>query len=106
MGKILKTSLDFSFRRNRRFCGLRQIYANSRGFRLLHLKIFKKLRKDRIETTSYRIEVQGCCYISFYFLKYLLRGGIFYGIFKMDDFSPPKNMHYYKDKKLILVHRF
>ena len=106
MGHILKTSLDFSFRSNRRFCGLRQIYANSRGFRLLHLKIFKKLRKDRIETTSYIIEVQGCCYISIYFLKYLLRAGIFYGIFKIDDFSPPKNMHYYKDKKLILVHRF
>ena len=55
--------------------------SNSRGFRLLHLKI------------------------SVYFLKYLLRVGIFYRIFKMDDFSPPKNMHYYKDKKLILVHR-
>ena len=106
MGKILKTSLDFSLRRNRRFCRLRQIYANSRGFRLLHLKIFKKLRKDRIETTSYISEKQACCYISIYFLKYLLRAEIFYGIFKMDDFSPPKNMHYYKDKKLILVHRF
>ena len=23
----------------------------------------------------------------------------------MGDFSPPKNMHYYKDKKLVLVHR-
>ena len=106
MGKILKTSLDFYFRRNRRFCDLRQIYANSRGFRLLHLKISKKFKKDRIETTSYIIEVEGCCYISIYFLKYLLRVVIFYGIFKMDDFSSPKNMHYYKDKKLILVHRF
>ena len=106
MGKILKTSLDFYFRRNRRFCDLRQIYANSRGFRLLHLKISKKFEKDQIETTSYIIEVEGCCYISIYFLKYLLRVGIFYGIFKMDYISPPKNMHYYKDKKLILVHRF
>ena len=106
MGKILKTSLDFYFRRNRRFCDLRQIYANSCGFRLLHLKIFKKLRKDRIETTSnsYISEVQAWFYISVYFLKYLLRVGIFYGIFKIDGFSPPKNMHYYKDKKL--VHRF
>ena len=111
MGKILKTSLDLYFRRNRRFCDLRQIYANSRGFRLLHLKISKKFKKDRIETTSYIIEVEGCCYISIYFLKYLifeiiLRAGIFYGIFKMDNFSTSKNMHYYKDKKLILVHRF
>ena len=70
MGKILKTSLDFYFRRNRRFCDLRQIYANLRGFRLLHLKISKKFRKDRIETTSYRIKVEECCYISIYFLKY------------------------------------
>ena len=70
MRKILKTSLDFYFRRNRRFCDLRQIYANLRGFRLLHLKISKKFRKDRIETTSCRIEVKGCCYISIYFLKY------------------------------------
>ena len=106
MGKILKTSLDFYFRRNRRFCDLRQIYANLRGFSLFHLKISKKFRKDRIETTSYRIEVEGCCYISIYFLKYGLRVGIFYRIFKMDDFSSPKNMHYYKDKKLILLHRF
>ena len=106
MGKILKTSLDFYFRRNRQFCDLRQIYANSCGFRLLHLKICKKFKKDRIETTSYIIEVEGCCYISIYFLKYLLRVGLFYGIFKMDDFSSPKNMHYYKDKKLLLVHRF
>ena len=105
MGKILKTSLDFYFRRNRRFCDLRQIYANSGGFRLLHLKISKKFRKNRTETTFYTIEVEGCCYISVYFLKYLLRVGIFYRIFKMDDFLPPKNMHYYKDKKLILVHR-
>ena len=106
MGKILKTSLDFYFRRNRRFCDLRQIYANSRGFRLLHLRISKNFRKDQIETNSYIIEVEGYCYISIYVLKYLLRVGIFYGIFKMDDFSPPKNMHYYKDKKIILVHRF
>ena len=104
MGKTLKTSLDFYFRRNRRFCDLRQIYANLRGFRLLHLKISKKFRKDRIETSFYTIE-DYICYISVYFLKYLLRVGIFYRIFKMDDFSPPKNMHYYKDKKLILVHR-
>ena len=47
-----------------------QIYANLGGFRLLHLKISKKFRKDRIVTTSYRIEVEGCCYISIYFLKY------------------------------------
>ena len=106
MGKILKISLDFYFRRNRRFCDLRQIYANSRGFRLLHLKISENFKKDRIKTTSYIIKVEGCCYISIYFLKYLLRVGIFYGIFKMDDFSPPKNMHSYKNKKLILVHRF
>ena len=106
MGKILKTSLDFYFRRNWRFYDLRQIYANSRCFRLLHLKISKKFRKDPIETTFHIIEVVGSCYISVYFLKYLLRVGIFYRIFKMDDFSPPKNMHYYKDKKLILVHRF
>ena len=106
MVKMLKTSLDFYFRRNRRFCDLRQIYANSRGFRLLHLKISKKFRKDQIETTFYIIEVAGCCYISVCFLKYLLRVGIFYRIFKMDDFSPPKNMQYYKDKKFILVHRF
>ena len=105
-GKILETSLDFYFRRNRRFCDLRQIYANSRGFRLLHLKISKKFRKGRIETTFYIIEVEGCYYISIYVLKYLLRVGIFYRIFKMDDFLPPKNMHYYKDKKLILLHRF
>ena len=100
MGKILKTSLDFYFRRNRRFWDLRQIYANSRGFRLLHLKISKRskrFKKGRTETTFYTIEVEGCCYISVYFLKYLLRVGIFYRIFKMDDFSPPKNMHYYKD---------
>ena len=90
MGKILKTSLDFYFRRNRRFCDLRQIYSNSRDFRLLHLKISKKFRKGRTETTFYAIEVEGCCYISVYFLKYLLRVGIFYRIFKMDDFSPPK----------------
>ena len=70
MGKILKTSLDFGFRRNRRFCDLKQIYANLRGFRLLHLRISTKFRKDRIETTFYRIEVQVCCYISVYFLKY------------------------------------
>ena len=105
-GKILKTSLDFYFRRNRRFFDLRQIYANSSGFRLLHFKISKKFRKDRIESTFYTIEVEGCCYISVYFLKYLLRVGLFYRIFKMDNFSPPKNMHYYKDKKLVLVHRF
>ena len=72
--------------------------ANSRGFRLLHLKISKKLRKDRIESTFYTIEVEGCCYICVYFLKYLLRVELFYRIFKMDNFSPPKNMHYYKDK--------
>ena len=106
MGKILKTSLDFYFRRNRGFCDLRQIHANSRGFRLLHLKVSKNFRKDRIETNFYIIEVEGCCYISIYFLKYLLRVGVFYRIFKIDDFSPTKNMHYYKDKKLILVHRF
>ena len=106
MRKILKASLDFYFRRNRRFCDLRQMYANSRGFRLLHLQISKKFRKDQIETTSYITEIEGCCYIFVYFLKYFLRVGIFYGIFKMDDFSPPKNMHYYRDKKLILVHRF
>ena len=106
MGQILKTSLDFYFRRNRRFCDLRPIYANSRGFRLLHLKISKKFRKDRIETTFCISEVEGCCYISIYVLKYLLLAGMFYRVFKMDDFSPPKNMHYYKDKKLILVHRF
>ena len=105
MGKIPKTSLDFYFRRNRRFCDLRQIYANSRDFRLLHLRISKTFRKGQIETNFYTIEVEGCCYNSVYFLKYLLRVGIFYRIFKMDDFSPPKNMHYYKDKKLILVHR-
>ena len=92
MGKILKTSLDFYFGTNRRFCDLRQIYANSRGFSLLHLKISKKFRKDWIETTFYKIEVEGCCYISIYFLKYLLRVGIFYGIFKMDDFSPALNL--------------
>ena len=78
MGKILKTSLDFYFRRNRRFCDLRQIYANSRGFRLLHLKISKKFRKGQTEATLYTIEVKGYCYISVYFLKYLLRVGIFY----------------------------
>ena len=105
MGKILKTSLDLYFRRNRRFCDLREVYAISRGFRLLHLKISKKFRKSRTEATFYTIEVEGCCYISVYFLKYLLRVGIFCRIFKMDDFSPPKNMHYYKNKKLILVHR-
>ena len=70
MGKMLKTSLDFYFRRNRRFCDLRPSYAILRGFSLLHLKISKKFRKDRIKTTSYRIEVEGCCYISIYFLKY------------------------------------
>ena len=106
MAKMLKTPLDFYFRRNRRFCDLRQIYANSRGFRLLHLKISKKFGKDRIQTNFYVIEVKRYCYISVYSLKYLLRVGVFYRIFKMDDFSPPKNMHYYKDKKLILVHRF
>ena len=105
MRKILKTSLDFYFRWNRRFCDWRQIYANPRSFRLPHLKISKKFRKDGIETTFYIIEVEGCCNISIYFLKYLWRVGVFYRIFKMDDFSPPKNMHYYKDKKLILVHR-
>ena len=72
MGKVLKTSLDFYFRRNRRFCDLRQIYANSHGFRLLHFKISKKFRKDRIDTTFYIIELKGCCYISVSFLKYLL----------------------------------
>ena len=45
MGKILKTPLDFYFRRNRRFCDLRQIYANLRGFRLLNLEISKKIQK-------------------------------------------------------------
>ena len=105
-GKSTKTSLDFYFRGNQRFCDLRQIYANLRGFRLLHLKISKKFRKDRIETMFSTIEVQGCCYISIYLLIYLLRVGTFYRIFKMDDFSPPKNMHCYKDKRLILVHRF
>ena len=99
MGKILKTSLDFYFRRNRRFCDLRPIYANLRGFRLLPLKTSKKFRKDRIETSFRIIEEEGCCYISIYVLKYLLSVGIFYRIFKMNDFSPPKNMHYYKDKK-------
>ena len=64
MGIIRKTSLDFYFRRNRRFCDLRQIYANLRGFRLLHLKISKKFRKDKIEAASYRIKVEGCYYIS------------------------------------------
>ena len=71
-----------------------------------YLKISKKSRKDRIETTFYIIEVEECCYISVYFFKYLLRAGIFYRIFKMDDFPPPKSVHYYKDKKLILVHQF
>ena len=89
MGKILITSLDFYFRRNRRFCDLRPIYANSRGFRLLHLKISKKFRKDRIKTTVYISEREGCCYISIYVLKSLLRAGIFYRILKMDDFLPP-----------------
>ena len=37
---------------------------------LLRLKISKKFRKDRIETTSYRMEVEGRCYISIHFLKY------------------------------------
>ena len=97
MGKILKTSLDFYFRRNRRFCDLRQIYANSRGFRLLHLKISKKFRKDRIETSFYIIEVEGCCYISIYFLKYLLRVGIFYRIFK--------NGRFFATEKHALLHR-
>ena len=78
MEKIVKTSLDFHFRRNRRFCDLRQIYANLRGFRLLHLEISKKFRKDRVESTFYTIEVERCCYSSVYFLKYLLRVGIFY----------------------------
>ena len=78
MGKIVKTSLDFYFRRYRRFCDLRQIYANSRGFRLLHFKISQKFRKDRIESTFYTIEVEGCCHSSVYVLKYLLRVGIFY----------------------------
>ena len=73
MGKLLKTSLDFYFRRIRRFCDLRQIYANLCGFRLLHLKISKKFRKDRIETTFSTIEIEGCCYISIYLLIYLLR---------------------------------
>ena len=86
MGKVLRTSLDFYFRRNRRFCDWRQIYANSHGFRLLHFKISKKFRKDRIDTTFYIIEVKGCCYISVSFLKYLLYVVIFYRIFKMDDF--------------------
>ena len=101
MEKILKTSLDFYFRRNRRFCDLRQIYANSRGFRLLNLKISKKFRKDRSKTTFYLIEVEGCCYISICSLKYILSAGIFYRIFKMDDFSPLKNMHYYRTKTYI-----
>ena len=105
-GKILKTSLDFYFRRNRRFCDLRQIYANSQDFKLLHLEISKKFRKDRIKTGFYIIEAEGCCYISIYFFKYLLGAGVFYRIFKLDDFLPPKIMHYYKDKKLILVYRF
>ena len=91
MGKILRTSLDFYFRRNRRFCDLRQIYANLRGFRLLHLKISKKFRKGRIERTSYRIEVEGCCYISIYFLKYRLSVGIFYRIFKWTIFVNEKH---------------
>ena len=60
MGKILKTSLDFYFRRNRRFCDLRPIYANLRGFRLFHLKISKKFRKDQVESTFCIGEVEGC----------------------------------------------
>ena len=56
--------------------------------RLLHLKISKKFKKDQIEANSYIIEVEVCCYISIYFLIYLLCVEIFYGIFKMDDFSP------------------
>ena len=45
--------------------------------------------------------------LDFYFIFiFFLYVGIFYRIFKMDDFSSPKNMHYYLDKKLILVHRF
>ena len=70
MGKILKTSLDFYFRRDPRFGDLRQIYANSRGFRLLLFNFSKKFRKGRIETNFYIIEVEGCSYISVYFLKY------------------------------------
>ena len=58
IGKLLKTSLDFYFRRNQRFFDLMQIYANSRGFRLLHLKISKKSRKDGIEKFFYITEVK------------------------------------------------
>ena len=78
-----------------------KMYPDNCCVQMFLLKISKKFRKDQIETNSYRIEVEGCCYISIYFLKYWLRVGIFYRIFKMDDFSSPKNMHYYKDKKLI-----
>ena len=46
--------------------------------RLLHLKISKKFKKDQIEANSYIIEVEGCCYISIYFLIYLLRVEIFF----------------------------
>ena len=107
MGKILKASLDFYFRRNRRFWDFRPIYSNSLCFRLLRLKISRNFRKDRIETTFCITEEQGCCYIAIYVLKYLLRAGIFHTIFKIDDFLEPKNYkHYYKDKKLILVYRF
>ena len=72
-----------------------QIYVVSDYFIYTFLK---KFRKGRTETTFNTIEVEGCCYMSAYFLKYSLRVGIFYRIFKMDDFSPPKHMHYYKDK--------
>ena len=68
MGKILKTSLDFCFRRNRRFYDLRQIYANSRGFRLLHVKISKKFRKGLTEATFYTIEIEGCTLLAELFL--------------------------------------
>ena len=56
MGKILKTSVDFYFRRNRRFCDLRQIYANLRGFRLLHLKPLKN--SERTESKRLLTELK------------------------------------------------
>ena len=59
MGKILKTSLGFYFRRNRRFCDLRQIYANSRGFKLLHLKISKALLTWREGNPAGRVTLLG-----------------------------------------------
>ena len=64
MGKILKSSLEFSFRRNWPFCVLSQNCSKTLVLDKLNLKICKKIGKNLIETKfDFKIE-EAFLYIS------------------------------------------